>query len=242
MKLIKASCELLTDISQILMPEETGIPGVEVSKYESGVSELKNIERIARTCYKSEDKITVSTKSAKELIGKLIQNGHEAMLEHGYLTVKFVCDRAVSHELVRHRMASFAQESQRYCNYSKDKFDGNVTFIEPWWIDEEDDVGYSVWKDACLKAEKAYFDLLNYGYSPQLARMVLPNCTKTEVVVTANYREWRHILKLRTSANAHPDMRYLISNLLINLQTVLPIIFDDIHPNFPVKIMDRTNI
>ena len=228
MKIEKASYELLTDISNVLVEKDVNIPGVSYSEYESGALELKHIERIARTCYKSEDKITASTTSARKLISNLIKNGHEAMLEHGYLTVKFICDRAVSHELVRHRIASFAQESQRYCNYSLDKFDGNITFIQPWWMDEEDDIGYSVWKQSCLQAEKAYFDLLNMGYSPQQARMVLPNCTKTEIVITANYREWRHILKLRCAKEAHPDMRYMMCLLRDKLQEKLPVIFDDI--------------
>ena len=193
-----------------------------------GVAELKVIERAARTCYKSEKNITDDGTSAKRLVTSLIKNGHEAMLEHGSLSVLFICDRAVSHELVRHRMAAFAQESQRYCNYSKDSFGGDVCFIQPWWMDEEDDLGYSTWKNLCLAAERAYFSLLNDGYLPQQARMVLPNCTKTEVVVTANYREWRHILKLRTAPEAHPDMRHMMNALLECLHKQLPVIFDDI--------------
>ena len=228
MKIERARHEILTDISSLTMVVPTGLDGIEYTETVSGAGELKHIERIARTCYKSEDKISTDLSSAKKLVGNLIQNGHEAMLEHGYLSVKFICDRAVSHELVRHRMASFAQESQRYCNYSKDKFDNNVTFIQPWWMDEEDDVGYSVWKKSCLQAERAYFDLLNFGYSPQKARGVLPNCTKTEIVVTANYREWRHILKLRTASDAHPDMRAMMQLLLAELRVRIPVIFDNI--------------
>lgn len=228
MKIERARHEILTDISSTLTKIETGLEGIEYNETVSGASELKMIERIARTCYKSEDKISIDMSSAKELIGNLIKNGHEAMLEHESLSVKFICDRAISHELVRHRMASFAQESQRYCNYSKDKFDNNVTFIQPWWMDEEDDIGYSVWKKSCLQAERAYFDLLDFGYSPQQARGVLPNCTKTEIVVTANYREWMHILKLRTAKDAHPDMRHMMQVLLAELKAKIPIIFDDI--------------
>ncbi len=228
MKIVRPHFEILTDITCSLAVKETGIPGVDYAESEYGAYELKQLEKIARTCYKSEDKITASTDSAKKLIGNLIKNGHEAMLEHGYLTVKFICDRAISHEIVRHRMASFAQESQRYCNYSKDKFDGHVTFVQPWWMDDSD-VGYPIWKNSCLQAEKAYFDLLDEGYSPQQARMVLPNCTKTEIIVTANYREWRHILKLRTAPDAHPDMRALMLELLRTLHFQLPVIFDDIH-------------
>jgi len=228
MKIEKARHEIWEDISNVLIPHNTGIPGVSWTGYESGAYELKKLERVARVCYKSDDKITEGTESARRLLSGLIKNGHEAMLEHEKLTVFFVCDRAVSHELVRHRIASFAQQSQRYCNYSKDKFEGNVTFIQPWWMDEEDDLGYSAWKSDCLKAEKTYFDLLEMGYLPQDARLVLPNCTKTEIVVTANYREWRHILKLRTAKDAHPDMRHMMNDLLKDLKSKLPIIFDDI--------------
>lgn len=187
--------------------------------------ELKTIETAARTCYKSEDKIGEG--SAEKMVVNLIRYGHEAMLEHGYLTVKFVVDRALSHELVRHRLASFAQESQRYCNYSKDKFDNEVTFIKPFWMDENCE-GFYDWQYLCKQAEEVYFAMLGYGYSPQLARMVLPNCTKTEVVITANYREWRHILKLRTAADAHPEMIELMQSLLKDLQDKIPILFDDI--------------
>lgn len=228
MKIERARTYIMTDISSSVLMIETGLDGIEYTETVMGANELKQLEKIARVCYKSEDKISSDLSSAKKLIKNLISNGHEAMLEHGYLTVKFICDRAISHELVRHRLASFAQESQRYCDYSKDKFGGEITFIQPWWMDEEDDIGYSTWKKSCLQAENAYFDLLKLGYSPQQARGVLPNCTKTEIVVTANYREWRHILKLRTASNAHPDMRNLMDSLLTILKTMIPIIFDDI--------------
>ena len=229
MKIEKARYEILDDFSYVFVPDDIGdIPGVQSSHGEYGVRELKILEKIARTCYSSEDLISIDASSAKKLIKSLIERGHEAMLEHRILSVKFICDRAVSHELVRHRLASFAQESQRYCNYSKGKFDSNVTFIQPWWMDEEDDVGYETWKRDCLKAENAYFELLEFGYPPEKARMVLPNCTKTEIVVTANYREWRHILKLRCAKDAHPDMRHLMQGLLTELKASLPVIFDDI--------------
>lgn len=208
MKIVRAGYEILTDIRG---------------------NELKAIERIARVCYKSEDKITEDNLSAEKLVKNLIKNGHEAMLEHGYLSIKFICDRAISHELVRHRMAAFAQESQRYCNYSQDKFDSQISVIMPWWMNEDkEDLAFCTWFDACEQAEKAYFDLLDRGYSPQQARMVLPNCTKTEIVVTANYREWRHILSLRTAPDAHPDMRELMTRLLYDLHWKFPILFDDI--------------
>lgn len=199
-----------------------------------GPSKLKKIERIARVCYKSEDKITKDGASARRLIKNLIANGHEAMLEHGYITVVFTVDRALSHELVRHRMASFAQESQRYCNYSKDKFGAEITFVKPWWMNE-DAADFNAWREACQKAEDAYFELLAYGLTPQQARSVLPNCTKTELVITANYREWRHILKLRADSAAHIDMWHLMTDLLDEFKKRIPVIFDDIDGVHPIR-------
>ena len=209
MKIINASYEILTDISPY------------------GTLELEQIERAARTCYKSEDKITEQGESAKKLIKNLIKNGHEAMLEHSQLSVKFICDRGVSHELVRHRMASFAQESTRYCNYSDDKFGNELTFIKPIFFDLTMDEG-ELWLEAMEHAEDYYFSLLDDLCSPQEARCVLPNSLKTEVVMTANYREWRHILKLRTDKAAHPQMRELMVPLLKELKERIPVIFDDI--------------
>lgn len=212
MKVINASYEILTDIS----PYAT--------------CELEQIERIARTCYKSEDKIKDQGESAKELIARLIANGHEAMLEHSQLSVKFICDRGVSHELVRHRMASFAQESTRYCNYSKDKFGNELTFIRPYYyFDNNRRVEQAVWDHMMQEVEDAYISLIQNGSTPQEARCILPNSLKTEVVVTANYREWRHILELRCDKAAHPQMRELMIPLLEELHGLIPIVFDDIY-------------
>lgn len=199
-----------------------------------GMEVLKKIERVARTCYKSEDYIKEG--SAERLVKSLIDRGHEAMLEHYSFSVKFVCDRGVSHELVRHRVASFAQESTRYCNYSKDKFGNELTFIYPrFWdryigLKEEPNALnlYENWHTAMENAEKAYFTLLEKGATPQEARSVLPNSIKTEVVMTANLREWRHFLKLRTAQAAHPQMRELTIPLLKELKEKIPVIFDDI--------------
>lgn len=198
--------------------------------------ELEQIEIAARNCYKSEDSITPDGKSAEKLIKRLIADGHEAMLEFGDIMVRFVCDRAISHELVRHRLCNFAQESQRYCNYSKGKFNAEITFIRPWWLDETSK-GYSDFVNACQTAEDAYFDLLNEGWYPENARGVLPNATKTEIIVKANYREWRHILKERCSVAAHVDMRQMMSLLAMELKQKIPIIFDDIsvHPPFNLR-------
>lgn len=192
---------------------------------------LQDIERAARTCYKSEEYIGEG--SAERLVKSLIDRGHEAMLEHVSFTVRFICDRGVSHELVRHRVASFAQESTRYCNYSKDKFGNELTFIQPCFWDKNtrndiEKIKYSIWEDSMARAEKFYFRLLAMRATPQEARSVLPNSIKTEVVMTANLREWRHFFKLRTAKAAHPQMRELTIPLLEDLKDILPDFFNDI--------------
>ena len=215
MKIIKPSYEILTPIS------------------DGGIKELQHIEKIGRVCYKSEDRITDDGESAKKFVKMLISNGHEAMIEHSSLSVKFVVDRGVSHELVRHRIASFAQESTRYCNYSKDKFGNEITVILPCFFDTgmgilSNSLVYQEWKSACECAEERYFNLLKMGATPQQARTVLPNSLKTEITITANYREWRNFFKLRTAEASHPQMREVTIPLLKELQTLIPIIFDDI--------------
>lgn len=195
-----------------------------------GEKVLKKIEAVARTCYKSEGKIAEG--SAEKMVAALIRNGHEAMLEHASVTVKFVVDRGVSHELVRHRVASFAQESTRYCNYSKDDFGSEVTFILPYFLDYGSQ-GFKIWKEQMKSAEKAYFDMLEFGLSPQEARSVLPNSLKTEVVMTANLREWRHFFRLRAAGvtgTPHPQMLEVTVPLLRNMQNTIPVVFDDIKP------------
>ena len=186
---------------------------------------LTTIEAAGRTCYKSEDKITDG--SAEKFVAGIIKRGHEAVLEHCSFTVKFICDRGVSHEIVRHRMASYCQESTRYCNYGKGKFGEEITVIEPCFWPEGSDL-YWAWKNACLISEQCYFSLLKSGATPQEARSVLPNSLKTEVVMTANIREWRHFLKLRCPVAAHPDMRVVANMLLTLLKQTYPVFFEDI--------------
>ena len=190
-----------------------------------GVDILKKIEQAGRVCYKSEDLIT--DESAIKFAQNIIKRGHEAVLEHCSFTVKFIVDRGVSHEIVRHRVASYCQESTRYCNYSKDKFGNEITVIKPCFWDEQS-FEYIKWLHTCQYSEKAYFTLLEAGVTPQEARSVLPNSLKTEVVMTANIREWRHFFKLRTSSAAHPQMREVAIPLLKELQEKIPILFDDI--------------
>lgn len=196
------------------------------------------IERAARTCYKSEEKMTLE--SGERMIKMLVQNGHEAMLEHATIAVKFFLDRGLSHELVRHREASYAQESTRYCNYSKGKFDGQCTFIAPFnevraqQADKDEDHTIEImkeWTTACREAEDHYMRMLELGASPELARSVLNNSLKTEIVVTANIREWRHILKMRavnTHGKPHPQMKALMHPLLERFASAMPELFGDI--------------
>ena len=193
-----------------------------------GQKMLEKIEQVARTCYKSEGKIQEG--SAAKMVASLIKSGHEAMLEHASVTVKFVVDRGISHELVRHRLASFAQESTRYCNYSKDDFGSEITFIIPEYLEYKSE-GWNIWKESMKQAEDAYFKMLDFGLSPQQARAVLPNSLKTEVVMTANLREWRHFFNLRalgTTGKPHPQMLEVAVPLLEDMKNLIPVVFDDL--------------
>lgn len=182
----------------------------------------KVIERAGRTCYKSEDRIT--DESAERFIQERCVDQHESVLEHGAITVRFVVDRGVSHELVRHRLAAFSQESTRYCNYGKGKFNQEITVVQPsFW--SPNGTPFAVWEQAMLQAERAYLQLLAEGCSPQQARSVLPNSLKTEVVVTANPREWRHIFKMRCDPAAHPQMRQVMVPLAVEFGQRWPSIF-----------------
>ena len=200
-------------------------PSFEFMEEVDGKAILKRIERAGRVCYKSEDRI--SGESAQKFIASIISNGHESVLEHEKITVKITCDRGVSHEIVRHRIASYSQESTRYCNYAKDKFGNEITVIKPCFWDE-DSSEYMTWKEAMVDMEKAYFKLIEMGASPQEARSVLPNSLKTEIVVTMNIREWRHFFKLRTSERAHPQMREVATKVLDGMRRNLPVVFEDI--------------
>lgn len=203
-------------------------PYTQIYKDFDGQKLLQKIEAVARTCYKSEGKIQEG--SAAKLVAGLIKSGHEAMLEHASVTVKFVVDRGISHELVRHRLASFAQESTRYCNYSKDDFGSEITFIIPDYLEYKSE-GWNIWKESMKQAEDAYFKMLDFGLSPQQARAVLPNSLKTEVVMTANLREWRHFFKLRalgTTGKPHPQMLEVAVPLLEDMKNLIPVVFDDL--------------
>ena len=187
---------------------------------------LRTIERAGRVCYKSEERITED--SAENFVRGLIKRGHESVLEHVSFTIRFICDRGITHEIVRHRLASYSQESTRYCNYSTGKFGGEITVIEPLFFAPGSRL-YERWKEACSDAEDAYFDLLEMGATPQEARSVLPNSLKTEIVMTANVREWRHFFKLRCSNAAHPQMREVAKMALEKARIFIPVVFDDIY-------------
>ena len=199
---------------------------------------LKTIEAAGRTCYKSESKTT--EESAEKFVKMIIKRGHLSVIKHAYMSVRFICDRGVTHEIVRHRLAAYSQESTRYCNYKE-----GVTFIIPPWIGIKLEdllvknneirghhLDYSptaCWLDSMLAAERSYINLINGSdWSPQQARSVLPNSLKTEIVMTANLREWMHVFSLRTSKAAHPQMRELMIPLLEEMKTLIPVIFDEI--------------
>lgn len=186
---------------------------------------LRHLEKAGRVCYKSEDRI--SDVSAEKFIKNILERGHESVIEHVSLTVRVVCDRGVSHEIVRHRIASYSQESTRYCNYFTDKFSNELTLIKPcFW--EKDSKEYSLWENAMAEIEKTYNQLIIMGAKPQEARSVLPNSLKTEIVMTMNLREWRHFLRLRTSMTAHPQMRQVALMIYHTFIEKFPALFSDI--------------
>ena len=195
---------------------------------------LETIEMAGRTCYKSENKIGIG--SSEKFIKMIMKRGHLSVIEHAYMSVRFICDRGVTHEIVRHRLAAYSQESTRYCNYK-----GGITFIIPSWVDIEEgeyevllsklitnsNITDWIWYKNIFEAERNYISLLSEGWSPQQARSILPNSLKTEIVMTCNLREWMHVFKLRTLKAAHPQMQELMRPLLAEIKKKVPIIFDN---------------
>lgn len=200
-------------------------PSFEIIGTINGAEILKNIERAGRTCYKSEDLITDD--SAAKFVRRILKRGHESVIEHDKITVKIICDRGVSHEIVRHRIASYSQESTRYCNYAKDKFGNELTFIRPFFW-EEDGEKYALWCETMQSIETAYIQMLALGATPEEARSILPNSLKTEIIVTMNLRSWRHFFKLRTDTASHPQMREVACPLLEEFKRCVPVVFEDI--------------
>ena len=245
MKIIKAGYQILNPD----MDDPTHISAI-----------YRNIERAGRTCYKSEDRIT--DESAEKFVRAIVKNGHEAMLEHANMCVRFTVDRGVSHEFVRHRLASFAQESTRYCNYSGDKFGNEITVIEPCFYDSIPEetkeetrrllggaimssanadklvkadanliARYSSWYTECMMAGRCYMHMLELGATPEEARAVLPTSLKTEIIITANMREWRHMFKLRalgTTGKPHPQMAEVMVPLMNECILKMPALFGDL--------------
>ena len=219
MKIIKPSFEIMN-----------------VKSPEDGDQLLKMIEAAGRTCYKSEDRITPD--SAKVFAKTILKSGHESVIEHVNISVRIVCDRGVSHEIVRHRMASFSQESTRYCNYCKDKFGNELTFIEPnFWVSKDDDSAELIeskrtkmllWQETMAEIEENYIELIRQGATPQEARSILPSSLKTEIVMTANPRSWRNFFRLRTGIKAHPQIREIAIPMLAKFKEYMPDLFGDL--------------
>lgn len=205
MQIIKASYEILNPTTK-----------------EEGFEILKQIERAARTCYKSEDRIKEDGSSAVTLVKTLRDRKHDAMIEFGNITVKFIISRGISHEVVRHRIASYGQESTRFVSYK----DGIQVIAAKSIIDNAE--AFEVWNNCMLVCEESYRKLIDLGIKPEESRDVLPTALKTEIVVSTNIREWRHIFKLRTAKPAHPAMRQIMTPLLNELKELIPILFDDI--------------
>ena len=213
-------------------------PSVQLEDEIDGQAILKKLERIGRTCYKSESNITDD--SAERFIKNIIKNGHESVLEHVSISVRVICDRGVTHEIVRHRIASYSQESTRFCNYSNDKFGNELTFIKPIFNKYNCDAGmYDTFEDTCRFIEKRYFEMLKHGATPQEARSILPNSLKTELVMTTNLREWRHFFKLRCDKAAHPQTREIANMILKEFKEKIPVIFDDLYESFVGGINEK---
>ena len=200
-------------------------PYIELEDKIDGQAILKKIERIGRVCYKSENNIT--EESCERFIHNILKRGHESVIEHVSISVRVICDRGVTHEIVRHRMASYSQESTRYCNYCNEKFGEELTFIKPCYWDENCEQ-YMHWKKCMASIEETYNALIKSGATPQEARSILPNSLKTEIVMTMNLREWRHFFKLRCAKAAHPQMREVAYLILDTFKKEVPVIFDDI--------------
>lgn len=199
-------------------------PKIYVEDYD-GIKIMKRLERACRTCYKSENLITEN--SYKHLLTNCLNRGHESILEHEKISIRMICDIGVYKDLTRHRFASFSIESTRYCNYGKDKFDNEIKFIKPVHI-EEGTENYKIWEDTMKYIEKQYMEMGEKKATPDQMRMLLPHSTAAEVCMTANIREWRHILSLRCSKMTHPAVRQLLIPLLLKFKKDMPELFENV--------------
>ena len=199
-------------------------PWIQVENFD-GKQIMKNLEKACRTCYRSEGLITEDSYS--KLLKNCINRGHESILEHEKITIRMYVDIGVYKDLTRHRHASFSIESTRYCNYGKDKFDNEIKFIKPCNIDEDSEL-YSNWIRAMSFIEKEYIAMSKNGATPDQMRMILPHSTAAEVTMTANIREWKHILGLRCAKMTHPAIRQVLIPLLLKFKEEMPEIFEEI--------------
>lgn len=183
---------------------------------------LKKIELCGKTAYKAEGNIKEG--SAEAFVKKIIGLGHESVLEHASITVKVVCDRGVSHEIVRHRIASYTQESTRYCNYATDKFRNKLWVVKPVFLQKDSD-NYLLWRNSMDAISIAYMGMIKKNWKPEEARSILPNSLKTEICITMDIREWRHFFRLRTAVNAHPQIREIAGMILDKFKAEYPALF-----------------
>lgn len=215
-------------------------PSVEIVSEINSDKMLKQIEKCARNCYKSENNITEDTTSAVKMIGKLIEMGHTAMIEFADVIVNLHCDVGVYKDLTRHRHCSFTIESTRYCNYSKGKFGNEISVIKPCNMDENSGI-YHTWLKAMNDMERAYMQMAEIGATPDQLRMILPHSTAASVMMKANIREWRHIFNLRCAKAAHPSVRQIMLMTLNEFHNKIPVLFDDLYEQFKFDIDDVNN-
>lgn len=201
-------------------------PKIIVENYDP-IKIMKNLEKACRTCYRSEN--LISEDSYKKLLTNCINRGHESILEHEKITVRMTCDIGVYKDLTRHRFGSFSIESTRYCNYGKDKFDNEVHFIQPVYFDDADKS--KIWADCMSEIETAYLKMSGMGCTPDEMRMILPHSTAAQVTMTANIREWKHILSLRCAKMTHPSVQQILIPLLLKFKEDMPEIFGSIEYN-----------
>lgn len=205
-------------------------PWVELEKID-GIKVMKNLERAAKHCYRTEGNIKED--SYDHFLRNCINRGHESVLEHEKVSIRICCDVGAYKDITRHRLASFSIESTRYCNYSKDKFGNEISFIEPCNI--EDEGLYQDWKNCMEEIEKCYNKMATNGALPDQLRLLLPHSTAAELTMTANIREWRHIFALRADKHAHPSIQQFMIPLLLYFKQQMPALFDEVQYNNDFK-------
>lgn len=198
-------------------------PWIEVEKID-GIKIMKRIERACRTCYRSEGSVTED--SYKNLLKNCLNRGHESVLEHEKITVRIYSDIGSYKDLTRHRFASFSVESTRYCSYDKNKYGNEISVINPVYMEDKD--VYETWKHGIEEMEKTYMKMKELGATTDMCREILPHSTAAEYTMTANIREWKHILSLRTTNHVHPAIRQVLIPLLLLFKEQMPEIFNEV--------------